>query len=305
MSVDQEGRARPTGASDEERGEGAGAREALMSTGGALLSSQAWGDPRGAQVWLIHGVLGSKQNWARVAQRLSAALPALCVRVVDLRCHGESEGFAPPHTLRSCARDLAALAEEAGAPRALVGHSFGGKVSLAYAALTSAAGRPLHTLWTLDSPLDASFQPGQREVLSVLEACRALPMPQPSRKALSDALVARGLALGVAQWMTTNLKPSAAGGFVWRFDLAGIEELLADYWRLDAWALLGLIPASTRVHLLRAERGLRWSDEASARLARERPSAASPVLEGAGHWVHIDQPDALHALLAESLAGLA
>jgi esterase len=269
-----------------------------------LLSSQAWGDPSGPQVWLIHGILGSKQNWVKVAQRLSAALPALCVRVVDLRCHGESEGLSPPHTVRACAQDLAALAEAVGAPEALVGHSFGGKVSLAYAARSSAAGRPLHTLWTLDSPLDASFQPGQREVLNVLEACRATPTPQPSRKALSDALVARGLALGVAQWMTTNLKPSPEGGFVWRFDLDGIEALLEDYWRLDGWALLGLIPARTQVHLLRAERGLRWSDEAAARLARERPSARAPVLADAGHWVHIDQPEALHALLAASLSDL-
>jgi esterase len=280
-----------------------------MSSGAPLLSSQAWGDPRGPQAWLIHGILGSKQNWARVAQRLSAALPALCVRVVDLRCHGESEGFPPPHTLRACAQDLAALADAVGAPQALVGHSFGGKVSLAYAARSSAAGRPLHTLWTLDSPLDATFQPGQREVLSVLEACRAMSMPQPSRKALAEALVAHGLTVGVAQWMTTNVKPSPSaspegGGFVWRFDLTGIEALLEDYWRLDGWALMGLIPPSTRVHLLRAERGLRWSEASAARLARERPSAESPVLAGAGHWVHIDQPDALHDLLVGSLSAL-
>ena len=269
----------------------------------ATLAHRAWGPEGAPQIWILHGILGSKQNWTRFAQQLSERLPQTRVCAFDLRCHGDSVGFDPPHTVRACATDLLQSAQALGAPEALIGHSFGGKVALAYGAKVGAAGQALKALWTLDSPLESAPRPGHGEVAQVIEVCAHLTMPQPSRRALSEALQAEGLSLGIAQWMTTNLRPTE-GGYAWRFDIEGIRALMRDYWRLEAWALLGVIPQTTALRLLRAERGMRWTDESAARLKEVAPQALSPLLRDSGHWVHIDQPEALLTLISDDLSAL-
>ena len=265
------------------------------------LAQRSWGPEGAPQVWILHGILGSKQNWTRFAQRLSERHPERLVRAFDLRCHGDSVGFEGPHSVRRCAEDLIAESQELGAPELLIGHSFGGKVALAYGAKLGASGAPLRSLWTLDSPLESAPRPGHSEVAQVIEVCARLAMPQASRRALMEALMTEGLSRGIAQWMTTNLRP-CDGGFEWRFDIAGIQELMRDYWRLEAWLLLGVIPAQTSLTLLRAERGMRWTEESAARLKEVAPRAQSPVLLDSGHWVHIDQPEALLDLISEELS---
>lgn len=267
------------------------------------LAYRSWGPEGAPQIWILHGILGSKQNWTRFSQHLSESQPHLQIKAFDLRCHGDSIGFLGPHSVRNCSEDLHYEAQQLGAPQVLIGHSFGGKVALAYGAKVGAAGNPLRALWTLDSPLDSAPRPGHGEVAQVIEVCAQIPMPQVSRKALSDALQAQGLSQGIAQWMTTNLRPTPEG-FIWRFDLSGIQALMRDYWRLEAWHLLGVIPQETALRLLRAERGMRWDEDAAARLREVAPHAQSPLLKDSGHWVHIDQPNALIQLLSDDLTWL-
>jgi pimeloyl-ACP methyl ester carboxylesterase len=86
---------------------------------------EAAGADRAAYV--LHGALGSGQNFGRFAARLAEARPDLEYVLVDLRNHGRSAGAPPPHTLESCARDVLRLADHLGKPvDTLIGHSFGG-----------------------------------------------------------------------------------------------------------------------------------------------------------------------------------
>jgi len=48
---------------------------------------------------VLHGIFGSGRNWASVARRVVRARPEWGAVLVDLREHGESVGFEPPHTL--------------------------------------------------------------------------------------------------------------------------------------------------------------------------------------------------------------
>ena len=268
-----------------------------------LSDTLAWshfGAPHGAErtpaeVWILHGILGSRQNWARFARLLSEANPQLSILTIDLRCHGESAELDAPHTLSACAQDLRALTRSRGGPAVIIGHSFGGKVALSYA-----ASHPLNlrTVWTLDSPLDATPQPGHSEVLRLIETCAQAPLPLSTRAALTEWFMERGFAIGVAQWMTTNLKRSPEG-LVWKFNLEGMRALITDYWQTDGWALLQEISQSVSLNLLRAERGMRWSEEATARVARVAPQANAPLLVNSGHWVHIDQLEALIEMIGD------
>ncbi len=73
-----------------------------------------------------------------MAREIAAARPEWSALLVDLRLHGDSPALDPPHTVEAAAADVRAVIEAEssnGAPvRALLGHSFGGKVTLAVAA---------------------------------------------------------------------------------------------------------------------------------------------------------------------------
>src|SRR5580692_7313306 len=98
---------------------------------------------------VLHGILGSGNNFATIARRLAAACPAWGFALVDLRMHGQSQGAPPPHTIAAAAEDLGRLEEGLRSPVAgVMGHSFGGKVALAYAAR---AQHELDQVWVLDA----------------------------------------------------------------------------------------------------------------------------------------------------------
>ena len=82
---------------------------------------------------LVHGLGGTGAGiWRRVAGELE---DELTVVTYDLRGTGGSERAAGPYSLDDFVGDLRALAEELELARpALVGHSFGGSIALAYAA---------------------------------------------------------------------------------------------------------------------------------------------------------------------------
>jgi pimeloyl-ACP methyl ester carboxylesterase len=99
-------------------------------------------------LWLLHGIYGAGRNWNAVARRFVAATPDWGVLAVDLRGHGSSDRGRPPHTVVSCAEDLAALADlgSVPAPTGVLGHSFGGKVAILFAEMAE-----LSHLYVIDS----------------------------------------------------------------------------------------------------------------------------------------------------------
>ena len=270
----------------------------------AELAYKQSGLAEGKRVWILHGIMGSRQNWSRFARHLGLAQPHLSITTIDLRCHGDNVHIEGPHTIAACVHDLLVLGELIGRPQVVIGHSFGGKVALQYAADASKVSErySLETVWTLDSPLEAAVKPGQGEVARVIEVCGLITMPQPTRQAVIEYFTERGFALGIAQWMTTNLKrvnvhqPSQSG-FEWKFDLQGIKSLIADYWRVDGWSLLEEVTPEIQLHLLRAERGLRWTEADAQRMAKFHPHIEIPLLKDSGHWVHIEQLESLITLL--------
>ena len=83
-------------------------------------------------VLLVHGVTSSHLAWPFVAERV----PAVRLLAPDLRGRGRSNGLPGPAGLAAHARDLAAVLDDAGAPRAVVvGHSMGAFVAVVFAHL--------------------------------------------------------------------------------------------------------------------------------------------------------------------------
>jgi esterase len=248
-------------------------------------------------VVFAHGILGSKNNWKSFAKALVQARPHLRALLVDLRNHGESHGFAPPHTVAAAADDVAALcAQKALRPRFLVGHSWGGKCLLELALRTV----DVEAVVVVDSPpgVRSFAEGGREEIARVLEAVRAVPMPVASRKDLVEQLRAKGLSEPIAQWMTTNLNATLH----WRFDLDAIGPMLASFGALDLWPALRSHRAGLHVRMVRGGRSDRWSADELTALA---DAAAAGIIDvdvvDAGHWVHTEQPAATLAAVLRAI----
>ncbi len=252
-----------------------------------------------AHAWLfLHGILGTGANLRGLAQAFVQADASSAAVLVDLRLHGRSQGFAPPHDVGACARDLVALEAELDWPvRGVIGHSFGGKVALAYHALRPALAR----LALLDS--DPGARPdraGSEQTDAVLALLAQLPARFERREDFIAQVHVAGHSRAIADWLAMNLerKPD---GFALRLDLTGIRALLDSYFALDLWPVLER--SSARVDVVIGGRSRLWDAPRLQRLevlARDQAGKLRVhILADAGHWVHVDDPQGLRRALLE------
>lgn len=251
--------------------------------------------------WLImlHGIYGAGRNWASVARRLVRGRPDLGALMVDLRGQGDSPSMAPPHTVRACAADLDTVVAATNLESASVlGHSFGGKVALAYA---GEARTPPPEVWVIDSTPDVREPSGSAwEMLGFL---RGNPGPFGGRDEAIAALVAAGFARPVAQWMSTNVVLQDDDTWSWRLDADQMEELLLSFFETDAWGIVEEPPLGTQIHFVKASESGILDVEAQARIqaaAMRHGQAHLHIVEG-GHWLNADNPEGLHELLVSEL----
>ncbi|HEV7590638.1 MAG TPA: alpha/beta hydrolase [Longimicrobium sp.] len=250
--------------------------------------------------WLlvVHGIYGAGRNWSTIARRLVDARPEWGAVLVDLRMHGHSRGFTGPHTIAASAADVDRLVEHLDLHAAAVlGHSFGGKVALAYA---RHHGDELRQVWVIDSTPAVRAPSGS--AWEMIETVRALPHEFSSRAEAVQALMARGVSQGVAQWMAINLEP-ADGRYRWRIDFEAMEEMLLDFFDTDLWSVVENPPEGVEIHLVKAMESSTLDPEAAARV--ESIAAANGrvhlhLLEG-GHWLNSDNPEGILQLLVETL----
>jgi esterase len=259
---------------------------------------------------VLHGIYGRGGNWRTFAGKLAERQPAWGLVLVDLRMHGRSQDAPPPHTVAAAAADLGALAESLAAQgkavRAISGHSFGGKVALAYRA--GPAGQGLQHTWVLDA--SPSAWPGaldntSNSVVQVLRMLAALPPRFDSRAAFVAHVTGQGFAPMLAQWLAMNLEAAPDGdGYTMGLDPAAMEALLRDFHGFDAWHALASGPGAAHVIIAGGSNTVSAADR--ARLDALIAAGAAVTVDeipGASHWLHIDALDGLLERVAARLSG--
>jgi pimeloyl-ACP methyl ester carboxylesterase len=223
--------------------------------------------------------------------------------LVDLRGHGQSQGFEGPHTLAAAARDVLALVGDLPAPVAAIsGHSFGGKVALA-----TLQERPgwVETGFILDSDPGASPSLASAStVLHVLATLEQLPPTFASREDFQRALGARGFSAMLVAWLAMNVRREADAYSV-RLDLPAIRAMLEDYRDRDLWSVVE--GTESELHFLLAGEGSALSPEAKARchaLAARTGRVHVHSFPAAGHWLHVDDADGVFEVLRGALSRL-
>jgi len=248
--------------------------------------------------WMLflHGILGRRANWRSFARRWVQARTGWGAVLVDLRDHGDSQGLPGPRTVAAAGADLLALAPPDGRIAGVLGHSFGGKVAIAAAEQLRSVGRPLDELWVVDAPPGPRTQPRDRTTDRVFELLERLPDRFASRSEFIDAVVAGGIAKSVAQWLATNLIEIDGGRWRFGLPLERLRALLDDFVRVDLWPIVEAeADAGTRVTLVLGGRSeaVFGAERARAEALAAAGRIAVAVIDGAGHWVHVDRPDAL------------
>ena len=193
--------------------------------------------------------------------------------LVDHRGHGKSATVGDEFsTLAACGEDLETLFSELGLPcwpSIVIGHSFGGKVALelsrgALRTKKSKIVSPARHTWVLDAlpgATDGNRSLEPQSVSRVLTELRDI-LPFDSRGALVRIMKKRGFSETLAQWMTTNTKPTPDGrAYEWAFDLNTIEALFEDYRSADYWPMLRNLDGidDAKVHFVRAGLNEAWT----------------------------------------------
>lgn len=250
-------------------------------------------------LFFLHGILGQGNNWRSIARQLVKARPEWGAVLVDLRAHGDSRHLPPPDSLESAAEDVARLARTMPLGGVL-GHSFGGKVAVAMLEKVS-----VPKLFVVDSqPGPRPDRRGSEGTMKVVKMLSELPERFDSRDAFMEHVHAQGYGKTMAQWLALSLD-RVEGGYRFGLDTDRIHALLDDYFERDLLPLLDPPPPGTVAHLIIAGRSTVWSEEERERaraIAARHPDAVHVhVLEDADHWVHVDDPEGLLAILKEAL----
>jgi len=256
----------------------------------------------GPAVVLIHGMAGSSESWRPLIEALA---PHASVIAVDLPGHGGSTNPGGDYSLgahASCVRDLMVAL---GVRRAtLVGHSFGGGVAMQTAyqfpdrcerlVLVDSGGLGRDLAWWLR----ALALPGSEFVLSVGCSGRVVGAGRGIARAIRRAgFTARASTAEVARCYASLAEPAARATL-----LHTLRSVIGPSGqRVSATDRLSLA-AELPTMIVWGERDamipVRHAREAHAAI----PGSRLEVIDAAGHFPHLDEPERFAEILQDFLA---
>ncbi|ATJ82765.1 alpha/beta fold hydrolase [Halomonas beimenensis] len=242
----------------------------------------------GTPLVVIHGLLGSADNWRSHVKQWQAERRVIAV---DLRNHGRSP-HAAGMTYEAQAGDVLTLLDRLDVPRVhLLGHSMGGKVAISIARLAS---ERVASLIVADIAPQA-YGHGHDAVFAAL---RRVEAGRPANRREADALLAEHVEdRGTRLFLATNLERGEEGRLRLRI---GLDEIEGDYEAIMAApAGEGAFEGPTLV--VRGARSRYVTDAMLPVLREVLPSAEIETLD-AGHWLHAESPEAFQAVINAFLA---
>ena len=276
-------------------------RERTIDVRGLPIHTLEWGESGGRPLIMVHGFLDQAHSWRPfVAALQNVATRTLWIIAPDCRGHGDSGwvGTGGYYHFPDYVLDLDEVVQVLGLTRcALIGHSMGGTISCLYAGAFPKRVTELVLIEGIGPPgMDYSDAPTRmeqwisdvrergrrhfREYTSVESGAAQLQQTNPR---LSGAL-----ALDFAR---AGMKQNEKGKWVWKFDPLHRTAAPQPFYTAQAVEFLRRIACPVLIVEGKESRQRRRLDK------QERYDAIADhrriVIEGAGHMVHQDSPEAL------------
>lgn len=240
---------------------------------------------------ILHGLFGSADNWRSHIKQWQRSRRVVAL---DLRNHGRS-GHQAGMQYEALAEDVMETLTPLNLGRFdLLGHSMGGKVAMTVA---RQHGEQLSHLVVADiSPV--SYGHGHDEIFA---AMRAVERAEPgSRKAADDIMQEAIETAATRQFLATNLVRDDDGIMRWR---VGLDEISDGYPSIIA-PPGGEGAFTGKALLLRGETSSYVRQSHREAIEAVMPNVRLETIEGAGHWLHAEQPkafrDAVNRFLDET-----
>ena len=244
----------------------------------------------GPALIILHGLFGSGTNWRTISRPWSEQHT---VHLLDARNHGDS-----PHddemSYAAMAADVSEYIDSQCPDGAhLLGHSMGGKTAM----LTALSSPQL-----VRSLIVADVAPVRyaHDFRAELEAMRAVPLGTMKSRSEADVVMAEHFDdRSLRAFLLQNLVRSS-GGFHWRINIDALEAAMSEltgfempHTEYDGPCTFIYGGASVYVHA-----------DHHQHIYRLFPNAELECLEGAGHWLHAEQPDAFSRAVVRHLQAL-
>jgi pimeloyl-ACP methyl ester carboxylesterase len=237
-----------------------------------LLHYKSFGE--GKPLIILHGFLGSLDNWQSIAKELAANYQ---VFILDIRNHGKSF-HDPKHDYASMIADVHHFIEHLGLSEVtLLGHSMGGKIAMSFALKY-----PLlvsHLIVVDISP--KIYSPGHEDILHALS--KVNPKDLKSRQEAVDIISSYIRDSSVVQFLLKNLDRLGDGTFGWKMNL---PVLIDQYNEMLDFPSKGSFNGPTLFLKGAKSDYILSSDEEN--LFTLFPNAKIVSIKDAGHWVHAE-----------------
>ncbi len=231
---------------------------------------------------ILHGMMGSLDNWQTLAKRWSEHFP---VFIVDLRNHGKS-----PHSddfnYDVMVEDVYEFCLEHDLREInILGHSMGGKVAMQFALRYPEV---VEKLIVADiGPVDyvGGHQP-------ILEAMQSMPLEQIKNRNDAEIWMSSKIpSYGIRQFVLKNLtRDKEKGGYKWKLNL---DAIIDNYHHLLEFNSHGMTFTHPTL-FIRGDKSHYIDPDHFEEYKETFPHAALKTIENTGHWLHAENPDLVY-----------
>tara|TARA_Y100000588_G_scaffold392081_1_gene502737 strand:+ start:501 stop:1373 length:873 start_codon:yes stop_codon:yes gene_type:complete len=251
-----------------------------------------WGDTTKPPMILVHGGRDHARMWDYVAELFTDIFYVLAY---DLRGHGDSEWSRGSHYgIPENVLDLTKLIDLVGGRATVIGHSFGGAITLMTAGTFPDHFERVISIegagaWANQEPVTADefrawamqslkVDKGSSRVYTSLEEAR-------DRMQQANPQFSPELALHLAQWGTNKIE----GGYIWKFDPWIYARSSLHSLRFDEQQVLWNNVTAPVLHINGSDSHFNRAIVAGRPVETYFKNASAVTIDGAGHWAHHDQ----------------